>query len=213
MARSELEIAGGFFLVRVGQEEVRLPELPYGAAREWSRRLAAGLGPVFAAFEREWQPGDGLTPIELANEQAMDTLLDSVVAYDRTAALGGREAIADGMSASAIHRLYRTLYEEAHPFDADLSRTLLQMAAMRVNAAVQSGGASSTSPSSPDGASPQPTSTSDSPRASSSSSGSAATPASSARTGIAGAPSTSPSLMPSRGRMSRRASGRRGRAS
>lgn len=172
MARSELEKAGGFFLVRVGDEEVRLPELPFGEAREWSRRLAAAFGPVFQTYEQDWKPGDGLAPIQIANEQAMDAIVDRIVEYDTSGVLGGRDGIA-AMSTSRIHALYRELYEEAHPFDADLQATLMQMAMMRVNrlAVAQSDGASSTSGSSLPGDSLLPTSIDGSPLPSSSSSG------------------------------------------
>lgn len=211
MARTELEQAGGFFIVRVGDDEVRLPELMHGEAREWSRRLAAGFGPVFATYEQEWQPGDGLAPVQLANERAMTAIVDSLLEYDRTGVLGGREGI-ERMSTSAIHRLYRQLYEEAHPFDGDLSKALEQMATMRVNAALgRLAGASSTNGSSPDGNSPRRTSIDGLQRDSSSSSGNAPSSAKSGSKPRNSGPSTPPYATPSSRRRSARASGKRGR--
>lgn len=172
MPRSEAEITGGYFLVQIAGGEVALPELPFGEARAWSRASAAAFGPVFATYEKDWKPGDGITPIELANELAMDATIDAIAAYDPEGVLGGREGI-ERLSTSRIRALYRLLYEEAHPFGDDLQAALLQMATMRVSAALaaQSAGASSGSGSSPSGASPLETPTLVSLPASSSSSG------------------------------------------
>lgn len=168
-------MAGGYFLVPFAGGEVHLPELSYGEARDWARASAAAFGPVFARFDADWKPGDGLIPIQESNELAMDATVDCIVAYDRTGVLGGRDAITGkgGLSTSKIHALYRQLYEEAHPFDADLQAALVQMATLRVNAllAAQLAGASSTNGSSPSGDSLQGKRTASSRRRNSNSSG------------------------------------------
>lgn len=181
MARTEEEITGGYFLVSIGGEEVALPELSFGEAREWSRASAAAFGPVFDSFEREWKPGDGLLPVEEANQAAMDIVVGAIADYDRTGVLGGRAGI-ERLSTSGIRRLHDLLYEEAHPFAGALETALLQMATLRVNGALaaQSAGASSTNGSSPAGAMGRAKSASGSRRRSSSSSGDAASSALSA---------------------------------
>lgn len=152
MARSEQEITEGYFPVVIGDRTVKLRELPYGEARAWSRASAEAFGPVFASFEREWQPGDGLQPIEVASDQAMETVVDSLLRYDVDGVLGGRDGI-ERMSSSSIVRLYREVYAEAHPFDSELRDALLRMAVTR--AATLSGGANSGNGSSSIGASPR----------------------------------------------------------
>lgn len=198
--RSEEEIVGGFFLVKVGGEELALPELPFGEARAWSRASAAAFGPAFGKFDGEWAPGEGLAPIEAANELAMDATIERIVAYDTTGVLGGRAGL-ERLSTSRIRALYRQLYEEAHPFGDDLQAALVQMATLRVNAmlAAPSAGASSTNGSSPTGGSTRETSVDGSPPASSSSSGTAPRTASSA----SGASGSSRPTPPPRTRSSR----------
>lgn len=212
MAAIEFERAAGFFPVQLMDgAEVRLPELSYGEASAWALRLATAFGPVFASYEREWQPGEGLVPIEAANHAAMETIIGFLVEYDGTGVLGGREGIAKRMSSSAIFRLYRLLYEEAHPFDADLSKALGQMAMQRVNAALaRSDGASSTPGPSNTGVSPSETSPADSPPDSSRTTGPKGTGSTSARSASNSGSPTSPSGTRSSVRTFRRASGRRG---
>lgn len=152
--RNDQERAEGYFPVRTPGGEVRLPELTWGEAAEWARLSAAAFGPVFAEYEREWKPGDGMIPIDAASGRAMDTMTDRIVAYDVTDALGGRDAVRR-LFGHQIRDLYTDLYESAHPFDGDLQAALVQMATLRVNAtlAVQLAGLNSTSGSSQPGAS------------------------------------------------------------
>lgn len=211
MARSEQEIVGGYFLVQIAGGEVALPELPYGEARVWARASAAAFGPVFAQFETVVKPGD-MVPVEAANETAMDAVVDQILAYDRTGVLGGRAVLCDrdhGLSTSRIFALYRLLYEETHPFAADLQTALMQMAMARVNAQLaQSAGASSTNGPSDTGGTDPPTSMPGSRRRNSPSSGNGGSSAKPAIRGINSASFTPPSAMPSPQRTSQRASGR-----
>lgn len=210
--RNELERAEGYFPVPMPGGEVRLPELSWGDAAEWARVSAAAFGPVFAEFERDWKPGDGLMPVEMANQSAMDTIIERIVAYDVDGVLGGTAGIAGKgrLRGGQIKDLYSDLYEAAHPFDADLQAALVQMATIRVNAmlAVQLAGASSTNGSSPAGASRRERRARSSQPRNSTSSGKSRSTVAIAKLAPVSASSISPSAMPSPRRTSVPASGR-----
>lgn len=152
--RSEVERAEGYFLVPFKGGEVQLPELSWGEARAWALVSAQAFGPVFAEFEREWKPGDGLIGVELGNQAAMDVIAARIAAYDTENVLGGEAGILK-LRGEQIHALYQELYATSHPFDANLQAALVQMATLRVNAAlaVQLAGVSSTLGSSGSGSS------------------------------------------------------------
>lgn len=170
--RSEVERAEGYFLVPFKDGEVHLPELSWGEARAWALVSAQAFGPVFAEFEREWKPGDGLIGVELGNRAAMDVIVARIAVYDTENALGGEPRIMR-LRGEQIHALYQELYATSHPFDASLQAALMQMATLRVNAALaaQLAGVSSTPGSSSSGASRRERRAANSPSRSSKSSG------------------------------------------
>lgn len=148
--RSEAARAEGYFLVPFRGGEVRLSELSWGEASDWALASSTAFGPVFAEFEREWKPGDGLIGVELGNQAAMGVIVARIAAYDTEKVLGGEAGIKKRLRGEQIHALYQELYAASHPFDADLQAALMQMATLRVNAALaaQLAGVSST-PGSP----------------------------------------------------------------
>lgn len=161
MPRSEAEITGGFIDVRFGPDEVTLPTLNRVDARGWRKLLAGKLSPVLARFEQTWKPGDDLDVITGAGELAIVAMDELILAYDKRRTLGGSKGL-DRLDDAQRYALFKTLVEVSHPFAGDLQTVLMQMAMLRVQAALKlapSTGASSTNGPSEPGDSTQPPST------------------------------------------------------
>ena len=145
--RSPEDVLAGVLRIAVGGVEKIVPTLPLRATREWQAKLAAGpSGFSVPVTEDDWTAANvsefaGLT---------LDTVLDMVVAYDRTGALGGREWLDENADPAQLYAAAEQMAEVAYPF-ADNVRLLL--AALVVRTVVGSPSPRSTSGRSPTGAS------------------------------------------------------------
>ena len=113
MTASEEEVLAGLLTVTVGGIERSMPTLPIRDARDWRKRLAAEVAPIagLAIDANDWA---GM-PAKL--QLAEDTMLDLIVAYDRTGALGGREWLEEHAWPRELGPIFTACVEAVFPFD------------------------------------------------------------------------------------------------
>jgi len=125
--RTEAEIVSGTITVRIGKVEKSLPIRTIERSREWKRSLARALA-----------GGDGIGKMDLATAEdggavavaLGDRLLDLVVEYDETAALGGREWVAANGTDAEVYAIFRELLELSFPFAGDLRTAIAELRAL-----------------------------------------------------------------------------------
>ena len=145
--RSPEDVLAGVLRIAVGGVEKIVPTLPLRATREWQALIAERpSGFSVSASVDDWTPENvseftGLT---------LDFILDLVVAYDRSGALGGREWLEENADPAQLYTAAGQMAEVAFPF-AENVRMLL--AALVVRSVVGSDSPSSTNGRSPTGAS------------------------------------------------------------
>lgn len=121
--RTPEELAGGFIRVTAGGQERRLPTLKLSGERDWRLALAKKVGEaqLDLDFDALKEGGDraygALAP--MANLPT-DMALDLIVAYDRTAALGGREWLEENCDSAQLYDLLLRILRVVFPFVADL---------------------------------------------------------------------------------------------
>lgn len=149
--RSEEDVLRGVLLVSLGKPPVtkEIPVLSIAEARKWKAALGRTLGGEVANMSLERLQDAG--PIALA---VGDRTVDLVLAYDTTAALGGREWIEANATDAQLYGLLRRLVEVSFPFVRDLKTLVSELRAIGLadllgSAASLSG--SSTKALSPDG--------------------------------------------------------------
>ncbi len=158
--RTPEDVIAGVLRIAVGGVERIVPTLPIRATREWQESISKGPeGFTVPVSDDDWTAStvadfSGLT---------IGTILDVVVAYDRTGALGGREWLEEHADPSQLYAAARQMAGVAFPFATDLD---LLLAALVVRQVVASRRPSSTSTPSSTGASRRARSRTPSTRAS-----------------------------------------------
>jgi hypothetical protein len=142
--RSPEDVLAGVLRIAVGGRERIVPTLSIRATREWQQEIARGPGGFSVPVsDDDWSAADvadfsGLT---------LQTVLDVVVAYDRTGALGGREWLEENADPAQLYAAASQMAEAAFPFATD---TRLLLAALVVRS-ILPGAAPSADPSSTSG--------------------------------------------------------------
>lgn len=129
--RSEDDILAGVLRVQVGGVQKALPTLKLRAAREWKEQVAATLATSVDGFELNGT----LDVANLANT-AGDKVLDLVLAYDQSGALGGREWLEDHADDAQLYAVLRVCLETSFPFVHDLQSALSQVREVLGGAAI-----------------------------------------------------------------------------
>ena len=161
MTRSNEDVLAGILRIPVGGVEKQIPTLPIKASREWQSLLADKLGGFGMALASD----QSLASISAFASLSLDTILDLVVAYDRTGALGGREWLEENADAAQLYAALRSMGEVAFPFVNDVRSLLAMLPGLLAQAAVGSNSPSSTNGRSPTGASTRkPSKTDSTPR-------------------------------------------------
>lgn len=152
MARSEEEVLSGLLPVAIGGVVKRVPVLKIRAAREWKEALAVSLARDVGSMDIK-----SLDSLGAVGNMAGDKILELVLAYDTSGALGGREWIEEHGDDTQVYTAFRAMLEVSFPFVNDLRsamgqlREVLGLAA--VNQAAGSLPAKSPNSPSPNGAS------------------------------------------------------------
>jgi len=148
--RTEEEVLSGLLQVSVGGIVKTVPTLPIKHVAEWAKLLDA-----LTPSEPTTDPREGFTLIARVTAAG---LLDLVVAYDRTAALGGREWLEENADAQQLKAAAVQMADNAFPLGDGASVVGQMLATMLGQAAPKdapSDPASSTSGASPTGGSPR----------------------------------------------------------
>lgn len=154
--RTPEDILAGVLRINVGGIEKRVPTLPMNASAEWQEALGAQLG-GFARNLSTDQSADSLMGFARFTQQA---ILEAVVAYDRSGALGGREWLEENADPAQLYIAFRQMAEVVFPFVNDVRSLLAMLPGLLAQADVESGSPSSTNGLSPTGGStPRPSKT------------------------------------------------------
>jgi len=147
--RSAEDVLAGVLRISVGGIEKRVPTLPMRASAEWQESLGVTLG-GFARNLSADQSAESLMGFARFTQAA---ILDAVVGYDRTGALGGRDWLAEHADPAQLYIAFRQMAEVAFPFVADVRSLLAILPGLLAQADVGSASPSSTSGPSPTGGS------------------------------------------------------------
>jgi len=140
-ARTTEEVAGGFIRARVGGTTRDLPTLKVRAAREWRLGLVEALvdaSPTMLGLDLDALKSDGIaamTGLAPLAQLASDKILDLVLAYDPSAALGGRDWLEEHADDAELYALLRVILGVVFPFVTDLRSGLAQLMALWQSAA------------------------------------------------------------------------------
>ncbi len=115
------DVAIGVLRVVIGGSERSLPTLKAKYVPEWARKLDD-----LTPSDHESDPDNGFAIIA---QVSLAGLLDLIVAYDRTGALGGREWIEENADPSELAEVARQMAGNAFPFGnaADMVVGTMQM--------------------------------------------------------------------------------------
>lgn len=108
----------GILRISVGGVEKSLPTLPLRAAREWHEAniVNPGEGLLTPISLDDWTPGD----ISAYNSRSIQVVLDMLVEYDRTGALGGREWLEEHADPAQLRAAIDQVVEVLFPFADDV---------------------------------------------------------------------------------------------
>lgn len=158
--RKPEDVVAGVLRIAVGGQERLVPTLPIRATREWQAEIAKGpAGFTVPVDDDDWSAA---TLSEFTGF-TLEAILDIVVAYDRTGALGGREWLEEHADPAQLYAAASQMAEVAFPFATDIPMVLAALVVRQVAVPSQ---ASSTSGPSRTGASTRARSKSASTRAS-----------------------------------------------
>ena len=144
--RSEEDVVTRVLRISVGGVVKSMPTLPARYVEEWAKLLDAATPSGLAAPN----PDEGFALIARVTNAG---LLDLVVAYDRTGALGGREWLEENADPAELKAAAVQMADNAFPF-GEAAAVIGTMVSTRINQAVaQSDPPSSTNGASPTGAS------------------------------------------------------------
>ena len=140
--RPDEEVAGRYISATLGGQAKRLPVLTIVRNREWKQHYDAMVAEVGAGAE-----SDEFEEVVRVLSGSIDKMVDLILAYDETSALGGREWIEANATDKEVYDLFGTLKDAAYPFGIDLMARLL--GEVRLNMARLAAGSRSTSSSPP----------------------------------------------------------------
>lgn len=157
--RTPEDVLAGVLRISVGGVEKLVPTLPIRAAREWHEANASrpGKGLLSPVNLEDWTPND----VSAYNTRSVEVVLDMLVEYDKTGALGGREWLEEHADPAQLRIAIDQVLAVLFPFADDAGPIRAVLVYRRV---VGSGSPSSTNGHSPIGASIHARSKTDSTR-------------------------------------------------
>lgn len=146
--RSREDVLAGVLHIAIGGVDKEVPTLALRASRDWLAAAASRVDGFRDIFAQEESP----ETLAVFASASLDTILDVVVAYDTTSALGGREWLEEHADPSQLYGALRQMGAVALPFVNDV-RTLLAVLPGLLRPAVASSSTNSTNGRSSTGAS------------------------------------------------------------
>jgi hypothetical protein len=110
---TEEEVLAGLLPLRIGGQRVTIPALPLKPGREWMAATAAAIEPI-AGLQINTADWATLPSTFAASEEVM---LGALLAYDRTHALGTREALEDRIFGPELGPAFNAMLQSVVPFD------------------------------------------------------------------------------------------------
>jgi len=115
--RSAEDRAAGVLRIDVGGASKRLPTLSMNAAEKWTQELGAQVAGLAQRLSAESESTDAIFGLASFSQTAV---LDAVVAYDTTSALGGREWLAEHADPEQLYIAFRQIVRVVFPFVEEL---------------------------------------------------------------------------------------------
>lgn len=147
--RTEADRASGILRITVGTTAKKVPTLPISASATWIE----GLGSALAGRAEALAKDQSVESLMGLGAFAHEALLDAIVAYDRTGALGGREWLTENADPEQLYIAFRQMAAVVFPFVRDV-QAVLQILPGLLAAASKQPGEPSGSESSTNGPSP-----------------------------------------------------------
>ncbi len=133
--RSQEERAGGFIRCSVAGSTRNLPTLKIRAERAWRDTLANAIGSMEMEVDLKVLMGGGIEAYEavagMANVPAT-TVLELVLAYDATGALGGKEYLEENADSGQLYEILKLILGVVFPFVSDLRSVLTELVRIRL---------------------------------------------------------------------------------
>lgn len=141
--RTAEDVLGAILPVTIGGQPRVLPVLPIGACRVWRSGLASAVDQGIGKMSL----GDLADGGEVLNAIG-DQVLDLVIAYDTSAALGGREYLESHATDAELYAIFRRMLEVSFPFVRDLRGLIAELKLLGLGELLAASRATSSSESS-----------------------------------------------------------------
>jgi hypothetical protein len=125
MARSEEDVLAAILRVTVGGRERELPVLTIAAARAWKAELVKALAGRIGEMRF-----DSIEDTGAVASAVGDQMLDLVVAYDTSSALGGKAYLEAKATDAEMYLAFRSILEVSFPFVRDLPAVVAVLQAL-----------------------------------------------------------------------------------
>jgi hypothetical protein len=134
--RTPEQIAGRSIVVAMGGQVRHLPVLAIRPNRDWQATFSAAIEKVLVDLPSV----DSLNDLSALATVGMERMVDLLVSYDATSALGGKEWIENNAAPAEVYEALKQVTAAAFPFGVDLARfapelrmALLQTMAARIS--------------------------------------------------------------------------------
>jgi len=118
--RSAEDVLSGVLRIPVGGVEKVVPTLSIKATRGWVAFVAGKFGDFSSVMGRDQSPGT----FEAFATLGLDAIVEVVMAYDQTGALGGRDWLEEHADPAQLYGAARAMGEVSAPFVNDLRAVL-----------------------------------------------------------------------------------------
>lgn len=146
--RAESDVSSGSIPCRIGGRVRPLPTRKVGPVREWKASLGTALLTGVTGFDFREKPTEAMVDLSRLATIVGDTVLDLVVEYDVTGALGGRDWLEANADDREVYEILRSILAVHFPFVRDLRDAIREvMALLAVARSDQASSPSSPSPS------------------------------------------------------------------
>ena len=120
LLRPDEEVAGAYISATLGGQARSLPVLSIVRNREWKRQFDVTIAAIGGAAK-----SDDFEEVVRTLSDSIDKMLELLIAYDDSGALGGREWIEKHATDGEVYDLFKKVTDAAFPFELDLMARIL----------------------------------------------------------------------------------------
>lgn len=128
--RTPEQIASAVIVVGMGGQVRHLPVLPIEHNETWTKLFSETISGALAQMPAI----DTLADVTALGSVGIERMVDLLVAYDRTGALGGRDVIRATATPPEVYEAMKQVTAAAFPFGADLARFAPQLRPLLIEA-------------------------------------------------------------------------------